>query len=343
MSYFHFRNVKIAGFSAGIPKEIITNETLEVSDYTAEDFVEATGINSRRVSNELTTSDLCYEAAVSLLADLNWAKSEIGIIVFVSQTPDYIEPATACILQERLGFNKECYAIDVSMGCSGWVYGLSSILPLLTSGNIKKGLLMVGDAKRRYNYFDPLFGHAGTVTALEYQEGNDGFKFHFGTDGSGYNAIIIPDGGSRNQVNIHSFDLENVGGKLLNRLQTRMNGMDVFSFGISIAPKSVKNLIEHFNLNIENFDYFIFHQANLMMNEKIRKKLKLDKDKVPMSLYEFGNTSSASIPLTIISQLKGKIEEKNTSFICCGFGVGLSWGTVAFDTSNIIISKLVEL
>ena len=188
-----------------------------------------------------------------------------------------------------------------------------------------------------------MFGHAGTATAIEFVKGESGFKFHFGTDGSGYDAIIIPDGGARNQVSLKSFETEEIEGKMMSRLQTRMKGMDVFSFGITTAPKSVKKLGEHYGFNYLDADYFVFHQANMKMNNMIVKKLKLDLEKVPSCMYNFGNTSSASIPLTIVSQLRGKFENKPTTFVCCGFGVGLSWGTVEFETNNIVVSELVEV
>lgn len=228
------------------------------------------------------------------------------------------------------------------MGCSGWVYGLSNVVSLLQNGHIRKALLLCGDAKRHVQSNDPLFGFAGTATAIEYHEGAKGFQFHFGTDGSGYDAIIIPDGGSRNQITLDSFKIEIIDGHSCNRLQTRMKGMDVFSFGISTAPKSVKKLAEHFGFDYQAADYIVFHQANMKMNTMIVKKLKLDETKVPSCMSHFGNTSSASIPLTIATQLKGKIENRPTKFICCGFGVGLSWGTVAFETDNIVISDLIE-
>ena len=349
MAFLGFQNVRIAGISAGVPRFIASNlHPLESdgvsSDYSPEAFVEATGVLERHVSETLTTSDLCYEAAEKLIRDLHWNKEEIEAIVFVSQTADYVLPATACILQNRLGLSKECYAEDVALGCSGWVYGLSNLASLVTTGTIKKALLLAGDAKKRAKgSLDPLFGHAGTATAVEYIDGNTGFKFHFGTDGSGYDAIIMPDGGSRNQVSINSFKLEDIDGKKMHRMQTHMKGMDVFSFGITTAPKSVKKLAEHFGFNYLDADYFIFHQANMKMNNQIVKKLKLNPERVPSCMYRFGNTSSASIPLTIVTQLRGKFEERPTKFICCGFGVGLSWGTVAFESDQIIVSELVEV
>ena len=349
MAFIEFKNVRIAGISAGVPKFVASNlHPLKndgiSNDYSPEAFVEATGVMERHVSDILTTSDLCYQAAERLIDDLGWQKEDIEAIVFVSQTADYVLPATACILQHRLGLSKECYAEDVALGCSGWVYGLSNVASLVATGSIKKALLLAGDAKKRAKgSLDPLFGHAGTATAIEYVEGLDGFKFHFGTDGSGYDAIIMPDGGSRNQVSMKSFELENIEGKQMHRLQTHMKGMDVFSFGITTAPKSVKKLGERYGFNYLDADYVIFHQANMKMNNQIVKKLKLDPAKVPSCMYKFGNTSSASIPLTIVTQLKDKFENNPTRFLCCGFGVGLSWGTVAFKSEKMLVSELVEV
>lgn len=345
MAFFKFENVRIVGMAGGVPSSIVSNTAGITSsgEYDAQAFIEATGVAERRISSVLTTSDMCYAAAERLIADLKWDKGDIDILLFVTQTPDYIEPATACIMQDRLGLSKECYAEDISLGCSGWVYGLSNVASLLSSGGGKKALLMVGDGKRRNpEEDDPLFGMAGVVTALEYSENATPMMFHFGTDGSGYDAIIIPDGGSRNQVSKTSFEYQNIEGHRWNRLQTWMKGMDVFSFGITTAPKSVKKLAEHFSFDYNSYDYLVLHQANMKMNDMIAKKLKFDKDKVPSSMRHFGNTSSASIPLTIITELREHFD-KPKQLICCGFGIGLSWGTVALSLDNLIISDLVEI
>lgn len=349
MAFLEFKNVRIAGIAAGVPKNIVSNYSLKQgedisADYTPEAFVEATGVKERRCSDTLTTSDLSFAAAEKLIAELGWDKKEIEALIFVSQSADYFLPATACILQDRLGLSKDCYAEDVALGCSGWVYGLSNVASLVATGKIKKALLLAGDAKKRSKMKrDPLFGDAGTVTAIEYEEGARGFQFHFGTDGSGYDAIITPDGGSRNQISLESFELKEYEGKMMTDLQTRMKGMDVFAFGITTAPKSVKKLAEHFEFDYQDYDYFVFHQANMKMNNQIVKKLKLEPEKVPSCMYQFGNTSSASIPMTIVSQLRGKFENNITKFLCCGFGVGLSWGTVALETQNVIIPEIVEV
>lgn len=344
MAFIEVKNVSVKGISAGVPRRVIDN-LKEFNDYSQEydaaAFVESTGVKERRIDN-LTTSDLCVPAAEQLIADLGWDKKEINAIVFVSQMHDYILPATACIIQERLGLSKECYAMDVALGCSGWVYGLSVVSSLLQTGSIKKALLLAGEGRRRVPYDEPLFGFAGTATALEYEEGAEGFKFHFGTDGSSYDAIIIPDGGCRNQFTAESLEMEDFNGRKINRLYSRMKGMDVFAFGISTVPKSVKQLSEHFCIDYHDADYYILHQANLKMNKMIAKKLKWEAEKVPVCMDTFGNTSSASIPLTFVTRLSDKVQGER-KYICCGFGVGLSWGTVAFSTKDLLLSKLVEV
>ena len=345
MAFIEFKNVRIAGFSAGVPKHVEPTVST-TSQYAADEFIETTGVKEKRFSNEFTTSDLCQPAVEKLIEDLGWTKDEIDALVFVSQTPDYILPATACVLQGKLGFKKECVAFDISLGCSGWVYGLSVLMGLMQTGTIRKSLLLAGDARKHsQEEHDQLFGYAGTVTAIEYDaEIKSSFKFSLGTDGTGYDAIIRPAGGCRNQFNENSLKLEECeDGRMRHSLQTRMKGMDVFAFGITTAPKSIKKLGEHFGFDYHDYDYFVFHQANMKMNNQIIKKLKLDPEKVPTCMLYFGNTSSASIPLTIVTQLKGKIDNKQSKFICCGFGVGLSWGTVAFETESVVISDLVEV
>jgi len=343
MAFLEIKNVRIAGVASGVPATIVKNsdDTVHSENYDAASFVESTGVEERRFSPELTTSDLGYMAAEQLISDLNWNKTEIDGLIFVSQGHDYIEPATSCILQDRLGLTKDCYTVDLGLGCSGWVYGLSQAASLINSG-LHKVLLIAGDAKTRYaEDIDPLFGYAGTATAIEYDEGNEGFKFQFGTDGSGFDAIIIPDGGARNPISKKGFEKEVIDGKEYNRFMVRMKGMDVFSFGISVAPKSIKKLAEHFNLDYQSYDYLLLHQANMKMNDFIVKKLKIDKSKAPSCMRKFGNTSSASIPLNITTQLGNK--GKNCSLICCGFGIGLSWGTVALRLKNAVVSELVEV
>jgi len=350
MAFLDIKNVRIVGMAAGVPKTVVSNYELsaengEISaDYTPDAFVRQTGIEERRYSPALCASDLCCAAAEQLITDLGWEKSGIDALLFVSQTADFSSPATACIMQDRLGLPKETYAADISMGCTGWVYGLSVAASLASHGFMRRVLLCAGDAKRRAEGpLNPLIGSAGTVTAIEYCEGAQGFKFHMGTDGSRYDAIIIPDSGSRNQVKPESFNLEIIDGRPSHRMLPRMKGLDVFAFGIYTAPKSIKTLSERFGLNILDADWLMLHQANMQMNNMIVKKLKFPPERAPSSMRLFGNTSMASIPVTFATQLKGKVEDHPSKFICCSFGVGLSWGTVYFETEKLILSDLVEV
>ena len=313
-------------------------------------FVESTGIKARRRSSqEITASDLCLNAVEKLIAELGWMKSDIEALVFVSQTPDYILPATSCILQQRLGLSKECYTLDISLGCSGWVYAISVLAALLQSGTIKKGLLLAGDTvtkicspEDKSTY--PLFGDAGTATALEYTPDCVGMKFNFNTDGNGYETIIVRDGGYRSPVTEESLKMRDGGENIHRRgIDLELDGMDVFSFGITKAPKSVKQLCDLFNIDKNSVDIFTFHQANLMMNEMIRKKLKLPEDKVPYCMDEFGNTSCASIPLALVTREREKLQNEHLKHIACGFGVGLSWGSVYFETDKIAVPELIEI
>ncbi|MCM1291318.1 MAG: ketoacyl-ACP synthase III [Prevotella sp.] len=349
MAFLDIKNVAIKGISACTPT---------ISDYISDiykwggvnSFAESTGIKARRRSSaDVTASDLSYHAAEKLIEQLNWAKSEIEALVFVSQTPDYILPATSCVLQQRLGLSKECYTLDISLGCSGWVYALSVLAALLQNGTIKKGLLLAGDTvtkicspEDKSTY--PLFGDAGTATALEYTPNGVGMQFNFNTDGSGYETIIVRDGGYRSPVTEESLKLHDGGENILRRdIDLELDGMDVFSFGITKAPKSVKQLCEHFGIDKEGVDLFTFHQANLMMNEMIRKKLKLPNEKVPYCMDEFGNTSCASIPLALVTREREKLQNERLKHIACGFGVGLSWGSVYFETDKIAVPELIEI
>ena len=344
MAFMKFNNSRITGFAAAVPEHI--EPTISTTDrYDAEEYMQTTGIREKRFSNSFTTSDLCLKAAERLISDLGWERSDIDLLIFVTQTPDYILPATSCVLHGKLGLARNCMCLDISLGCSGWVYGMSVALSMLETGTIRKCLVMAGDARKQADEEpDQLFGYAGTVTAIEYSPSvSTPIMMQLGSDGTGYDAIIRPGGGCRNPFDRNSLDLQECeDGRKRHALQTRMKGMDVFAFGITTAPKSVKQLAKEYGFDYLSYDYFVFHQANRKMNETISKKLKLPAEKVPYSMTYFGNTSSASIPLTIVTQLKDQCPG-HRKFIGCAFGVGLSWGTIAFDTDNLTISPLVEL
>jgi 3-oxoacyl-[acyl-carrier-protein] synthase III len=351
MATFSVNSIAIKGISCCVPKNMERNIDLDIlTQEEIQKFVEATGVEERRIATkEICTSDLCCEAAEKLIKDLNWQKEEIEILVFVSQTADYILPVSAAILQDRLGLSTNCIAFDVPLGCSGYVYGISIIAGMMKATGLKKGLLLAGDTSSKLlsktdKSTVPLFGDGGSATAFEFDENADDLLFDLGTDGSGYKTIMINDGGSRNRINSDSLLYQTISpGIERNACQLILDGMDVFSFGISQAPKTVNKLIEKFELDKDSINHFVFHQANLMMNKMIVKKLKLPVEKVPYSLKEFGNTSSTTIPLTIVAELKNNLTNTTQDLILCGFGVGLSWGTAKIRLKNAVISDLIEI
>lgn len=349
MAFLSIPNVKITGIVTCVPKKIhLVKDCAGLTSDEAEKLSIATGIRERRIADEtICTSDLCFHAAERLIIDLGWNRKDIDALIFVTQTPDYILPATSPLLQQRLQLSDSCFTQDISLGCSGYVYGLATLAKLISNGDIKKGLLLVGDTiskvcspndKSTY----PLFGDAGTATALEYGDGL--ITGNFKSDGSGYRSIIIPNGAFRHRITEDSQVQIKVSPGIQRSLnQLVLEGMDVFSFGITKAPQVVKELLERLSLSHNDVDHFVFHQANLLMNEKIRKKLSLPPEKVPYSLERYGNTSCATIPLTMCISLKDKLNSGPATLILCGFGVGLSWGAVHLILDGVKTIDCIEL
>jgi len=350
MAIFCINNVLIKGVAACVPAAIESNLNYNwISEEERNLLIKTTGILNRRITTkDIITSDHCAAAARRLLAEANVEPSEISILVFVSQSRDYLLPSSATILQDRLGLPKSCIAFDVPLGCSGYVYGLSIVAGMMSSAGLKKGLLLAGDAssmsldwKDKSTY--PLFGDAGSATLLEY---SDGGKMHFNlqSDGSNHEAIIIPHGGHRRLID-HESDIEeeHEKGVVRKKKNVWLNGFDIFNFSVREVPPNVKELLAATSSGIDSIDHFIMHQANLLLNETIRKKLKIESVKVPYSLKEYGNTSSASIPLTMVANLRNELTSGNNRLLLSGFGVGLSWGSVILNTKYLIIPEIVEL
>jgi len=355
VAFQHIKDVEIVGLAACVPSGAEENANLDLFAGPQEykKFVETTGVERRRLGGPgICASDLCYQAADRLITELNWKKEEIDCLVFVSGTPDYVHPATACILQSRLGLPSECMSFDISLECSGWVYGISIIASLVSTSKFRKVLLLAGDTVNvnknpKLKNIYPLFGDAGTATALVYKEGAQGIMAHMATDGDNYRAIIMEDGGARNPFNEESLKVrEFEPGVHRTRLHVYMDGMSVFSFGITKPPKSVRALLEQFQLDKDEIDYFVFHQANQALNDKIGNKLKLPKEKTPGILKNFGNTSTASIPLTMVLRMKDAMNhggDQRLNVVACGFGAGLSWGSVFFGLQNAYCCDLIEI
>lgn len=351
MAFLSFSNVKFAGVAAAVPK--IVKEIKDLSFFSpgeADKVIALTHIErSRMVPKGMCCSDLCYEAAEQLIERLQWNKQDIGALIYVSLSRDYLTPHTSALLQDKLGLSKECYAIDVPLACSGYVYGLSVIAGLMQNGGIKKGLLLVGETTSQLQSpldktIWPLHGDGGTATALEFNEGASPMLFHFATDGSRGDAIINLDGGMRHPITEESMRMIEVEpGIIRNRTQSVLDGMNVFGFSIKEPPASIKSLTEHYDFSLDDIDYLILHQANKYMDDKIGKKLKVPADKIPFSLMQYGNTSSASIPITMVVGIGEKLSLEDADVVICGFGSGLSWGSAYIKLNHIICLPLIEL
>lgn len=349
MAFLEIKNVRIKGFSACVPANIEYNKDYP---YYAEGEFErqlpTIGVEKRHVIEEGTTaSDLCLEAAEKLIKDLGWKKEDIQLLVFSSPARDFVFPDTSCILQDRLGLSKSTMAFDMTLGCTGWTYALNVISSIMSASKFKKALLLNGNMTTTENAFTdktayPLFSDAGSATAIEYDENAPMIVSEVGTDGSGYDCIIMKDGGRRHPFTEKSLVLKEYGENIRRSdMHMAMKGMEVFAFALNTAPKSVNNLLEHIGKTTDEIDQYFFHQANLFMLKKIAKKLKLSVEKVPYSIYKFGNTGSCSIPLTIVTERADNLRIGVSHNIGCAFGVGLSWGTVYFETENIVIPELI--
>jgi len=350
MAIFEIPGVRIAGLSACVPSKSVSNRDYHwIKEKEREQLIRTIGVESRHVAEKgQTCSDLCMQAADQLLEKLGWDRNEINLLIFLSQSRDFIIPATSAILQDRMKLPKTCMTLDINLGCSGYVYGLSVIGSLMKTTGIQKGLLMVGDISTTTTaYRDkstyPLFGDSGTATALELKPGYPPMQFNLQTDGSGYEAIIIYDGGVRNLTSKKSFNVKKYGeGIYRNRLQTSLNGIEVFNFSLREVVPNIKTTLNHFHRNLDEFDFLLFHQANRLINETIRKMLKVNPDRVPYSLQYFGNTSCSSIPVTMVSQIRNILEDKPQKLLFSAFGIGLSWGTALIETDGMVVPEMTE-
>ncbi len=351
MSIYKTSGVSLKAISVCVPKE--KKSIFDYSNLKPEEqelFYKTVGIKERRVANEdITCSDLCEKAASYFLENNITTPEEIDILIFVSQSPDYFLPSTSIILQEKLKLKKSVLAFDVTLGCSGYVYGLSIISSFMQSGQFKQALLLCGD-KSTISTFEedksayPLFGDAGSATLLQYDPMAGDMVFNLNSDGSGKNAIIIEHGHSRHPYNAESDIIHEVEPGLKRaKKHLALNGQDIFTFALKEVPPNISETLKAANKTIEETDYFVLHQANKLINETIRKKLGIEKNKYPYSIELFGNTSSASIPLTLCLALEQELTKESLHLLLCGFGVGLSWGSVYLATRQLSCAHMIEL
>ena len=353
MAFLEIKNVSLRGVSACVPSMIMKTRDLGIfrNNDKGEKFTKTTGIIERRiVSDEVRTSDLCLKAAERLVEELNWDKSSIDALIFVSNTPDYRSPATSCILQHRMKLPVTCLTFDISAVCCGFIQGMSVVGSLLSSGSIKRALLLVGDTNSLTSSQDdqsryPLLGDAATATAWEFAPEVNDILINLFSDGANYEFVINPDSGFRHFVTPESFVVKECEDGIKRApIHGVMNGMEVFSFAISECPKAIKGLCDHYEIDIhKDVDYYLFHQANLKINSTIKKKLKLEGEKIPSNIEFFGNTSCSAIPLLMVTNIRNEIRSRPLSLLLSAIGAGFVWGGAYLKTDSIVCPELLEL
>jgi 3-oxoacyl-[acyl-carrier-protein] synthase-3 len=343
MAQATIRNVRYAGMASCVPKRVLSNidDCPPQIRSARERVVRNIGIETRRICSEWQYfSDLAFDATEKLLEELKWERDEIDALIVVTQSPDYPIPATAIILQDRLKLKPTTIAFDINLGCSAYAFGLHVLGSMISAGGIKKGLVLVGD--KSASVIEPLFSDAGTATALEYDPDAPPMYFDLNSDGSGYQAIMLPVGGHREPIGPqHMVPTKDEDGIWRYPGALILDGPAVLSFSTQRVPPAVRNLLEYAGCSSEQVDYFIFHQANRMINETIRKKLGLPPEKVPSTLHDFGNTSGASLPVTMTVRIREALMEGKKRVLMSGFGIGLSWGSCIVDIENAVFPELI--
>jgi 3-oxoacyl-[acyl-carrier-protein] synthase III len=331
-------NIAIRGIACAVPGNQVDNSVFAdcFGAEAVESFAKMTGVTSRYAAlSEQTTSDLACVAASRLLDNISWFRDTLDGIIFVTQTPDYTLPATACVLHHRLGLDRNCLAFDVNLGCSGFVYGLFVAGSLCRKDQMTRILLCGGDTITKLVAEEDksaamLFGDSGFAVALEYCDSAKPWNYLFRTDGNGYKNIIVPAGNFRHPAG--NREIREFGeGILRGDHNLYMNGINVFNFTISEVPKAIKQLMAFAGKTPEDIDLLVLHQANLFILKNIAKMTKFSMSKVPVSMDRYGNTSVASIPLTLCDALSGKLDMGNQQLVLAGFGVGLSWGVISLE------------
>lgn len=353
MAIINYKGVGITALAACIPRNIIDNYHYDLDIWSKEEVkkvVDKVGVIERRFADEQTcSSDLCFAAAEKLITDNKINKSEIDLVVFLSQTPDYRMPATSILLQDRLGLPMSTMAFDISLGCSGFISALSIVYAMMQNSGFRKALLLDGETRSKvYSRKDRreafIFGDAGVAALIERDKKFGESYFSINSDGSRGELIMIPGGGYRNMSSVETLREKVVDeyGNIRSDEHGHMNGADVFNFVIVEVPKDIKRLMAASGEDIQKMDYYVFHQANAFINNHIAKKLKLDKERIPWTIQKYGNTSSVSVPLTIVSELKGNMEG-NKRIMMSAFGVGMAWATAIVPFVDCKISEIVEI
>ena len=352
MALLTFDRIGITGVSASVPKQKIVNA--ECTDFfTPEEVksaIQKTGIAERRVVDEKTcASDLCWAAAEALLEEMSIDRNEIDVLIFVSQTPDYRMPVTGTILQHRLGLAKSTAAFDINLGGSGYVYGLALAYSYAQQESIRKVLLLDGETRTKvYSFKDKVAGlscgDGGSATIIEKIDSDNLTYFSLNSDGAGSRVIWIKGGGYRHPSSAETLRAkEHKDGSIRSDEQVTVDITGFSDFVIREIPADMESIFEYAGEDYEAIDFYMLHQAAKFINDQIAKKTKIPQDKLPYSIHKFGNTSSVTIPLTMVSEIRDQLRQDKNRLFMSGFGAGLSWASAITSIDRCVIPKLVEI
>jgi len=352
MAILSFNQIGITGVAASVPKQKIINAecTGFFTPKEVKSTIQKTGIAERRVVDDKTcASDLCCAAAEALLEEMSIDRNEIDVLIFVSQTPDYRMPVTGTILQDRLGLAQTTAAFDINLEGSGYVYGLALAYSFAQQESIRKVLLLDGETSTKmYSFKDKvaglLFGDGGSATLVEKIDYDNPTYFSLNSDGARSHIIWIKGGGYRHPSSAETLRAkEHEDGSIRSDEQGVIDLAGFFEFTSREIPADMASVFEYAGENYEGIDFYLLHQAAKFINDQIAKKMKIPQDKLPYSIQKFGNTSSVSIPLTMVSEIRDQLRQDKNRLFLSGFGAGLSWASAITSTNRCLIPKLVEI
>lgn len=337
-----FPYARILDLASYLPEQILSNAQLAelYPEWPADKIYAKTGIKVRHVAAaDQTAADLAYEAARALFAKGAIRPEEIDFVILCTQAPDHVLPTSACILQDRLGLPRSAGALDINLGCSGFVYGLSLAKGLIETGAAKRVLLLTADTYSKYIHpmdksVRTLFGDGATATVIAAEAGGQECigPFVFGTDGSGAKNLIVEAGGFRRPSDGRSAEeISDESGNVRSPDNLYMNGGEVFAFTLKEVPLAVNGLLEKAGLSRDDIDFFVLHQANQFMLDALRKKIQVPAEKMPICLEDCGNTVSSTIPLTLIQMRAEQKIQPGQKLMLVGFGVGYSWAATIIN------------
>lgn len=350
MAFFSFNNIKITGIAAAVPKTVLRTDSFYnvFGKEEVDKFISMTGVKeTRRTHKHQTAGDLGYTAANEILNKKNIDRNEIGAVIFASHSPDYRRPATAFVIQKRLNIPSDAVVFDISLGCSSLVYGIQAIGALMNSSDIKKAILIVGDTAGKSVYSNDrssamLFGESGAACLIEKtHDTNSLIKSILKSDGNGYRYMIVPGGGYRD-INPSDEVVDCLDGNPRTLYNSFIQGTSVFTFTIFDIPRLIREFLEKTSTNVEAYDVFAFHQANLYILQQIAKKVKIPFEKMPISLDRYGNTSGASPLISLIDRYSNNCNNEKLNALFCGFGIGLSWGIFSAEIETKDIFPIIE-